>query len=102
MLPLDLRDIEGFEWDSGNSEKSADKHGTTKAEAEQVFFNDPLLIDKDEKHSDKETPFHALGRTDAGRRLHITFTMRQNRSLIRIISARDMHRKERHRYAKET
>ena len=65
------------------------------AEAEQVFFNIPLLLLADARHSQQEAHHHALGRTDEGRLLHITFTLRKVGSLIRVISARDMHRKER-------
>jgi uncharacterized DUF497 family protein len=65
------------------------------AEAEQVFFNAPLLLLDDAKHSQQEARHHALGRTDGGRLLHLTFTLRKSGSLIRVISARDMHRKER-------
>ena len=65
------------------------------AEAEQVFFNLPLLLLDDASHSQKEHRLHALGKTDEGRTLHITFTLRQSGQLIRVISARDMHRKER-------
>jgi uncharacterized DUF497 family protein len=93
--------IEGFEWDAGNSRKSTDKHGVTQAEAEQVFFNEPLVLEEDVKHSTKEPRFHALGCTDEGRFLHITFTLRSFGRLIRVISARDMQRKERQRYAQE-
>jgi uncharacterized DUF497 family protein len=60
-----------------------------------VFFNDPLLLLTDDKHSELELRFHALGRTDTGRLLHIAFTLRDQGRRIRIISARDMHRKER-------
>jgi len=45
---------------------------------------------------------HALGVTGAGRRLHNTFTLREEATRIRVISARDMHRKERSRYEQET
>jgi uncharacterized DUF497 family protein len=93
--------VEGFEWDEGNSRKSEDKHGVTQAEAEQVFFNDPLLVVEDERHSTTEQRFHALGRTDRGRQLHVTFALRQNGTRLRVISARDMHRKERIRYGQE-
>lgn len=65
------------------------------AEAEQVFFNVPLLLLEDSVHSQDEPRIHALGKTDDGRALHITFTLRQSDQLIRVISARDMHRKER-------
>ena len=93
--------IEGFEWDDGNSRKSADKHGVTQAEAEQVFFNEPLLVTADARHSARESRFHALGRTDAGRLLHVTFTLRHQGTRLRVISARDTHRKERGLYEKE-
>ncbi len=99
---LDLARIHGFDWDDGNRRKSADKHEVTQAEAEQVFFNEPLLVLADEKHSMDEPRFHALGHTDDGRLLHISFTLRGDGQLIRVISARDMHRKEKNRYAQET
>ena len=91
---IDLSKITGFNWDDGNARKN-DKHGVTMAEAEQVFFNAPLLLLDDVVHSQKEPRIHALGKTDEGRMLHITFTLRQLGQLIRVISARDMHRKER-------
>ena len=91
---IDLNQITGFNWDDGNARKN-EKHGVSMAEAEQVFFNAPLLLLEDGAHSQQEPRLHALGKTDAGRMLHITFTLRQTGSLIRVISARDMHRKER-------
>jgi hypothetical protein len=99
---LDLTRIEGFDWDDGNSRKSTDKHGVSQAEAEQVFLNEPVLLLEDVRHSMDEPRFHALGRTDEGRRLHISFTLRREGRLIRVISAREMHRKERQRYEQET
>ena len=91
---LDFTQIIGFEWDAGNERKN-EKHGVTMMETEQVFFNAPLLLLEDAAHSENELRIHALGRTDAARALHITFTLRQSGQLIRVISARDMHRKER-------
>lgn len=90
-----MDEITGFDWDEGNARKNADKHGVSQAEAEQVFFNQPLLIQEDAQHSHTEQRWHALGITDRERMLHITFTMRCDGAKIRIISARDMHRKER-------
>lgn len=78
-------------WDDGNARKN-EKHGVATAEAEQVFFNAPLLVLEDAAHSQNEPRLHALGKTDEGRTLHITFTRRQSSLLIRVISARDMHR----------
>lgn len=98
---MDFELIVGFEWDAGNARKSIDKHSVGQAEAEQVFFNEPLLVVADDKHSQAEPRHHALGKTDSGRLLHITFTLRRNETLIRIISARDMHRKERVFYEQE-
>jgi uncharacterized DUF497 family protein len=98
---IDLDRIVGFEWDAGNARKSADKHGVGQGEAEQIFFNDPLVLVEDVRHSTAEARIHALGRTNSGRLLHITFTLRADGTLIRIISARDMHRKERGVYGQE-
>jgi uncharacterized DUF497 family protein len=91
---IGLSKITGFNWDDGNTRKN-EKHGVSMAEAEQIFFNSPLLLLEDAAHSQQEPRIHALGKTDDGRALHITFTLRQSALLIRVISARDMHRKER-------
>lgn len=91
---IDLARITGFDWDDGNARKN-DKHGVSTAEAEQVFFNAPLLLLADVRHSQQEVRIHALGKSDEGRLLHITFTLREAGERIRVISARDMHRKER-------
>lgn len=99
---IDLTLIEGFDWDAGNQRKSADKHGVSQAEAEQVFFNSPLLLLEDIRHAMAEPRFDTLGCTDEGRLLHISFTLRDGNRLIRVISARGMHRRERTRYAQET
>jgi uncharacterized DUF497 family protein len=97
---IDLAKIVGFDWDNGNARKSQDKHKVSQAEAEQLFFNDPLLLLEDKKHSHDEARFHAYGKTDCGRKLHITLTLRDNDTLIRVISARDMSRNERLFYEK--
>ena len=98
---IDLNKITGFDWDTGNARKN-DKHGVLMSEAEQVFFNDPLLLVADTKHSHAEQRYHALGKTDEGRTLHITFTLRKSGEKIRVISARDMHKKERTIYEQTT
>jgi uncharacterized DUF497 family protein len=98
---IDLGRLTGFQWDAGNDRKSAEKHGVTRGEAEQVFFNDPLLVAADERHRQREERFHALGRTDDDRVLHITFAVREEGRLIRVISARDASRKERLRYGQD-
>jgi len=93
--------LKGFEWDAGNDRKSLEKHAVSKAEAEQLFFNEPLLLMPDPNHSLEEARFHALGKTDEGRLLHVTFTLREMGTLIRVISARSMHRKEKSIYERQ-
>lgn len=98
---MDLTKITAFDWDEGSFRKN-DKHGVSMAEAEQIFFNEPLLVIDDTKHSLAECRFHALGKTNEDRTLHITFTLRNASEKIRVISARDMHRKERTIYEQTT
>jgi uncharacterized protein len=96
---IDWNQVRGFDWDEGNLRKSVEKHQVGQSESEQIFFNKPLLVLIDKKHSELETRYHALGRSDDDRMLHVTFTLRSagtlTHTLIRVISARDMHRKER-------
>jgi uncharacterized DUF497 family protein len=86
----------GFHWDKGNLLKNWEKHRVSAPECEQVFFNKPLIAGSDKKHSKQEARYFALGQTDIGRLLFVVFTVRNN--LIRVISARDMNRKERKVY----
>jgi len=97
-LPEDLAKCTGFDWDEGNLTKNWVRHRVAAAECEQVFFNRPLAAAADEQHSEEEPRVYVLGQTDTGRRLFIAFTTR--RGLIRVISARDMNRRERAEYEK--
>ena len=81
---VDLSKVNGFNWDDGNARKN-EKHGVSMAEAEQVFFNAPLLLLEDAAHSQQEPRLHVLGKTDDGRTLHLTLTLRQSGELIRVI-----------------
>ena len=98
---FDLARIEGFDWDAGNARKN-ERHGVTQAEAEQAFFDPLLLVAPDLPHSAAEPRFHALGTTVSGRLLHVTFTLRFQGTKIRVISARDMSRKEKVFYEQKT
>ena len=89
-------EFEGFDWSSGNAEKNWKRHHVTPLEAEQVFFHTPLLVGADVAHFQGEKRFFALGQTDEGRELFLAFTMRAR--CLRIVSARDMSRKERRVY----
>ena len=83
----------GFDWDSANRDKNRDKHRVEWWECEEAFFNQPLYVRADTGHSHQESRFYALAKTGKGRLLFIVFTNRKTK--IRIISARDMHNKER-------
>jgi uncharacterized protein len=86
----------GFDWNAGNIDKNSEKHGVSDPECEEVFFNRPLIVRHDPAHSDQERRFYALGQTDTGRHLFVVFIIRQK--LVRIISAREMTRRERRIY----
>ena len=92
----DFQSIQGFDWDEGNQDKNWLKHGVSSGECEELFFNLPLIIADDTKHSELERRHYALGQTNAGRLLFLSFTIRMDK--VRVISARDMSRKEREIY----
>jgi hypothetical protein len=75
----------GFDWDDGNIQKNWERRRVTPEEAEDLFFNEPLVVG-----------YYALGRTSSGRRLFAAFTVR--RKLIRVISVRDMNIREQEAY----
>ncbi len=83
-----LQNCTGFQWDHGNETKNWDKHCVSKGECEQIFFNKPLIVKSDKKHSIFESRYYALGSTNRNRLLFVVFTVRQEK--IRVISARDM------------
>lgn len=95
-FPENLAECTGFQWDAGNAGKNWEQHRVSNGEAEQVFFNRPILVAADDKHSQREPRYAALGQTNQGRRLMIVFTVRA--TLVRVISARDQSRPERRMY----
>ena len=93
-----LETCTGFDWDEANRRKNWDQHRVTPEEAEDVFFQEPLIVRSDVRHSKGEKRYYALGQTSADRRLFLVFTVRRNR--IRVISVRDMNRNETQVYAR--
>jgi uncharacterized DUF497 family protein len=94
----DIAKCDGFEWDDDNVFKNWHRHGVSPAECEEVFFNRPFVVGRDAEHSRSESRFFALGLSDSGRGLFVVFTLRE--TLIRVISARDMTRREWRRYGR--
>lgn len=90
----------GFDWDNGNLSKLK-KHRIEVEMVESCFFRDVLLY-QDEIHSKGEDRFIAIGINLSNRELFIAFTFRnyRNKKLIRVISARFMHLKEKSKYEK--
>lgn len=93
-----LKELIRFIWDKGNIDKNWKKHKVSNKECEEVFFDESKKIAKDKLHSEKEDRFIILGKTKKERLLFIIFTIRNNK--IRIISARDINRKEKKLYEK--
>ncbi len=92
----ELANCKGFQWDEGNAEKNLAVHQVTRPEIEQVFLKRPMVVDELLQQQEQERRYYALGQTDAGCRLFVVFTIRDQ--LIRVISARDMSRRERGAY----
>ncbi|MGE5620946.1 MAG: BrnT family toxin [archaeon] len=100
MNSEDVKKINQFDWDAGNINKNRDKHQVAWSEAEEVFFNQPLIIDDDKTHSTgTESRYYALGKTTQNRKLFIAFTVRNGK--IRVISARPMSSREKEIYDEE-
>ena len=96
----ELSKCRGFQWDEGNSEKNWLAHKVSRVECEQVFFNRLLVAPGNVGAAELERRYYLLGQTDAGRRLFVVFTIRDE--LVRVISARDMSRRERRIYEHAT
>ena len=96
LIPEFFPHVTGFEWDDGNSDKNWLRHRVTRAEAEQLFLNRPLLVAHSPGRTRIEARYFALGRTDLDRHLAIVFAVRG--ALLRVISARPMSRRERRSY----
>ncbi len=89
-----------FQWDKGNIEKNK-KHNVEDKEAEEVLLDDGKVIIKDKLHStDFEERFIILGKTKRNRILYVVFTQRDDK--LRIISVRDINKKEVHLYEETT
>ena len=90
-----VKEVLEFDWDKGNIGKNK-KHDVEDKEAEEPFLDGNKVIFIDAFHLEKEKRFVLIGKTKNKRLLYIVFTKRNKK--IRIISARDINRKEVHLY----
>jgi uncharacterized protein len=93
-------DADGFDWDAANRDK-CQKHGVSIAEIEALLLESPRIA-PDLRHSGNEHRLVAVGRNHLGRAVFVVFTIRlkDEKRLIRPLSARYMHRKEIEGYEK--
>jgi len=96
----DLTRITEFEWDKGNTDKNWEKHRVSDEECEEVFFDPNKKVLEDALHSVDEARYILIGQTKLNRFLFISFTLRKNK--VRVISARDLNKKEKHLYEERT
>lgn len=94
-----VRKVFEFEWDKGNIDKNLKKHKVDDKEAEEIFFDKKRFIFRDKLHSSGEERFRVIGKTKRERLLFVVFTKRHKK--IRIISARDINKKEVYLYEKK-
>jgi uncharacterized protein len=91
-----IKECDGFDWDDFNINKNWNRHLVNYTECEEIFFNEPIIVSNDVKHSAQEDRYFSLGNTNNNRLLFIVFTIRKRK--IRVISARDMNKNERKIY----
>ncbi len=94
-----LEKILEFEWDEANISHIA-KHHVLPKEAEEVFFDKNNVQHQDIKHSTTEKRFLIVGKTKKGKLLYQIFTLREEK--IRVISSRNINKKEVTLYEKKT
>ncbi len=89
-----------FEWDGGNQNKNLKLHGVSDQECEEVFFDSQRRMLNDVLHSGSEERIILIGQTKKERLLFVVFTLRGHK--VRVVSARDLNKKERILYEKKS
>lgn len=89
-----------FEWDAAKAASNVRKHGVSFGEAATVFTDSLVLSTPDDQHGGGEERWISQGRSHDGRYLVVAHTIREldDRTLVRIISARQATPRERRRY----
>jgi uncharacterized DUF497 family protein len=88
-----------FAWDPEKARNNLQKHGVAFSEAATVFRDRLSVTISDPDHSNVEDRFITIGISASGRLLMVAHTDRENGT--RIISARELTRKERKAYEGE-
>ncbi|OGG12689.1 hypothetical protein A3D77_04195 [Candidatus Gottesmanbacteria bacterium RIFCSPHIGHO2_02_FULL_39_11] len=94
-----LSGVVEFDWNEANITHITN-HNVTPEEAEEIFSDKNNVLIEDIKHSQLERRLLIIGKTQKGRILYQIFTRRGNK--IRVISSRDINRKEIKLYEKKT
>ena len=89
-----------FDWDEANKNKIWFKHKISTEECEEAFAAKYIFSQPDELHSGTEERNILISKTKKARVLFIVYTLRKNK--VRVVSARDMHKREQSFYEKET
>jgi uncharacterized DUF497 family protein len=85
-----------FAWEPAKAAINLEKHGVSFDEAATVFRNPLAKVLPDPTHSQGEERAIMIGHSEGGRLLLVVFMQREDR--IRIISAREVSRRERREY----
>ena len=89
--------VDGFQWNENNVVKNIINHDTYPDEIEETFYN-PYKLRKT-----LQERYLLYGVTDSGRYLFIVFEIKRHASknLVRVISARNMTKKEKSYYLRK-
>jgi uncharacterized DUF497 family protein len=90
-----------FSWDNRKNSDNQKKHKVSFEEAQSVFFDEHAVEYYDPDHSESEDRFLMLGLSYHVRVLVVSYTLRKDRTEIRIISARKATKKEQKAYSGE-
>ena len=88
-----------FKWDRDKAAANLRKHRVSFVDAATVFKDTLSVTVPDPDHSEGEDRYIVVGQSAAGRLLIVSYVDRGGR--IRIISARELTRSERHDYEDE-
>jgi uncharacterized protein len=99
MSEFNKEHIVEFEWDMGNKHKP-ERHNVSIYEVEEAFFDPNKVVFSDWKHSTIERRYILLGKTKKDRLLNIVYVVRKDK--VRVITARDINKREVHLYEKRT